>query len=79
VARPDPPDVRLLARRYTRAALKTLAEIMERGTSEQARIAAADKLLDRAHGRVRSESEGSGGKTLLQLLEGESGEGDDAS
>lgn len=42
---------------------------MERGSSEQARIAAADKILDRAHGRVRSDSEGAGGKTLLQLLE----------
>jgi hypothetical protein len=54
-------------------ALRTLAEIMERGASEQARIAAADKLLDRAHGRMRSDS--AGGKTLLQLLEDESGEG----
>jgi hypothetical protein len=69
VAEREPPDVRLLAQRYTRAALRTLAEIMERGASEQARIAAAERLLDRAHGRVRGESEGTGGKTLLQLLE----------
>ena len=74
MAEREPPapkalDVRTLAQRYTRAALRTLAEIMERGASEQARIAAADKLLDRAHGRVRSDSEGVGGKTLLQLLE----------
>ena len=75
----EPPDVRTMAQRYTRAALRTLAEIMERGASEQARIAAADKLLDRAHGRVRGESEGAGGKTLLQLLEDESGEDSDAS
>ena len=69
MAEREPPDVRTLAQRYTQAALRTLAEIMERGASEQARIAAADKLLDRAHGRVRSESEATGGKTLLQLLE----------
>lgn len=69
MAEREPPDVRALAQRYTRAALRTLAEIMERGSSEQARIAAADKILDRAHGRVRSDSEGAGGKTLLQLLE----------
>jgi hypothetical protein len=69
VAERETPDVRVLARRYTRAALRTLAEIMERGASEQARIAAADKLLDRAHGRVRSESDSAAGKTLLQLLE----------
>jgi hypothetical protein len=65
----EAPDVRALAQRYTRTALRTLAEIMERGASEQARIAAADKLLDRAHGRVRTESDAAGGKTLEQLLE----------
>jgi hypothetical protein len=70
------PDVRALAQRHTRKALATLAEIMERGASEQARIAAADKLLDRAHGRVRAEGEaGSSGKSLEQLLRGD----DDAS
>ena len=52
-----PPDVRTLAQRYTRRALKTLATIMEQGSSEQARIAAADKLLDRAHGKPKAESE----------------------
>jgi hypothetical protein len=79
VASREPPDVRVLAQRHTRAALRTLAEIMQRGASEQARIAAADKLLDRAHGRVRTESDAAGGKTLEQLLEDESGEGSDAS
>jgi hypothetical protein len=51
------PDVLTLAQRYTRRALRTLAEIMDQGSSEQARIAAADKLLDRAHGRPKAESE----------------------
>jgi hypothetical protein len=51
------PDVRTLAQRYTRRALRTLATIMEQGASEQARIAAADKLLDRAHGKPKAESE----------------------
>ena len=69
MAEREPPDVRALAQRYTRAALRTLAEIMQQGSSEQARIAAADKLLDRAHGRVRAEGENAGGKTLQQLLE----------
>ena len=69
MAKREPPDVRALAQRHTRAALRTLAEIMQQGSSEQARIAAADKLLDRAHGRVRAEGENAGGKTLQQLLE----------
>ena len=63
----ESPDVRVLAQRYTRAALRTLAEIMERGASEQARIAAADRLLDRAHGKPRGESGPS--ETLSELLE----------
>lgn len=80
----DPVDVKALAQRYTRKALRTLAEVMERGASEQARIAAADKLLDRAHGRVRPESEGALGRTLEQMLddhdvEGATRGGDDAS
>ena len=75
-AKREPPDVKALAQRHTVKALATLAEIMERGASEQARIAAADKLLDRAHGKVRTEGESADtGKSLEQLLGG----GDDAS
>ena len=61
-------DIRKAAARYSQSALETLAEIMERGASEQARIAAADKLLDRAHGRPRAEAEGAGGPTLAELI-----------
>ncbi len=75
MARRDPPDVKVLAQRYSRRALRTLAEIMSGGASEQARIAAADKLLDRAHGRARAESEAAAGKTLKELLD-EDGDGD---
>ena len=65
------PDVRTLAQRYTRRALRTLATIMEQGSSEQARIAAADKLLDRAHGKPKAESEMP--ETLAQLLDDDYG------
>lgn len=44
-------EVRALAQQYTEEAINTLAEIMRNGTSEQARTLAADKLLDRAHGK----------------------------
>ena len=70
---PVGPDVRALAQRHTEKALATLVEIMEGGSSEQARIAAADKLLDRAHGRVRAEGENAGGISLKQLLEDSNG------
>ncbi len=43
--------VKEAAQKYTDKALKTLASIMERGESEAARIAAANALLDRGHGK----------------------------
>jgi len=45
-------DVREAAQQYTAAALKTLADICARGESEQARVAAANALLDRGHGKA---------------------------
>ena len=42
--------VRAIAQQYTEEAVLTLAEIMRDGTNSE-RIAAADKLLDRAHGK----------------------------
>lgn len=44
-------DVRAAAQKHTEMAIKTLAEIAERGDSEKARVAAAQALLDRAWGR----------------------------
>ena len=44
-------DVRAAAQQYTVDAIETLASIMRYGESEAARVAAADKILDRAHGR----------------------------
>ena len=41
-----------LARNHTEAALAVLAEVMQHGTSESARIAAANSVLDRGYGRA---------------------------
>lgn len=52
-------DVRELAKSYTEAAVRTLAEIMENQESPAAaRTAAASALLDRAWGRPASSLEG---------------------
>jgi hypothetical protein len=45
------PEVRTAARKYTTEAVATLAGIMRNGQSEQARIAAANSLLDRGYGK----------------------------
>jgi len=44
-------EIRDAARAYTHEALEVLAHVMRHGTTETARVAAADKLLDRAYGR----------------------------
>lgn len=44
-------DIRLLAAVYTSDALTTLAHIMEHSETDNARVAAARELLDRAHGK----------------------------
>ena len=49
--------VRELAAAYGPDALNTLVEIMNHGESETARIAAAKELLDRGHGRPKTELE----------------------
>ena len=41
-----------IAGEYTEEAIETLADIMRHGESEQVRAVAADKLLDRAHGKA---------------------------
>lgn len=43
--------VRELARQHTESAIRTLAQICEHGEKEQARVAAAEALLNRAWGR----------------------------
>lgn len=44
-------DVRAVAQQHTQAAIARLAYLMQNAASEQAQIAAAKELLDRAHGR----------------------------
>ncbi len=52
---------------YTTEALETLARIMRSGESEAAVVAAADKLLDRGHGRAPQPQTGEGGKGPVKL------------
>lgn len=44
-------EVKQAAQQYTEEALLTLSEIMRSGANEQARISAANSLLDRGHGK----------------------------
>ena len=57
-------DVRIAAQKYTVEAVETLAKIMRSGESEAARVAAADKLLDRGHGKSPQALTGEGGGAI---------------
>jgi hypothetical protein len=46
-------DVKLAAQAFTDDALSTLAQIMREGESEAARVAAANSILDRGHGKPK--------------------------
>lgn len=62
-------DVKAAAQKYTVEAIDTLAEIMRSGESEAARVAAADKLLDRGHGKPAQAITGpDGGAISLEAL-----------
>lgn len=46
-------DIREAAQQYTDEALLVLAEVMREGDSAAARVAAANAILDRGHGKPR--------------------------
>lgn len=45
-------DIKALAQPYAPEALKTLAQIMRKSESDQARVAASKELIDRAFGKA---------------------------
>jgi hypothetical protein len=49
-----PADLRSLARAHTELSIQTLAGIARNSTSDQARVSAAQALLDRGWGALRS-------------------------
>ena len=50
-------DIRAAAQEYTGQALGVLVQIATAGESEAARVAAANSILDRAHGKPRQSVE----------------------
>lgn len=55
-------EVRELARSYTVEAIEAMAQIMLAGESEAARVAAAEKVLDRGWGKAPVTASGEGGE-----------------
>lgn len=63
-------DLMAVAQAYTNEAVKVFAEIMRTSESDAARVAAADKLLDRGHGKAPQPQTGEGGKGPIDLRVG---------
>lgn len=63
--------VRELARQHTEEAINTLAQICRSGEKEQARVAAAEALLNRAWGRPEQaiHLEDQDGKTIVPQIQ----------
>jgi hypothetical protein len=53
-------DVRTLAQEYGPSAIATLVKIMDSSENDQARIAAAKEILDRAYGKAKQAIEATG-------------------
>ncbi len=61
-------DIQEAARVYTVEALETLASVMRKSESDQARVLAADKLLDRGHGKAKQVLSGDAANPLHMLI-----------
>lgn len=63
-------DIKEAAQQYSASALQTLVDIATNGESEAARVAAANAILDRAHGKPKQsvEATGADGAPLLPAL-----------
>lgn len=53
-------DIREAAQQYTELALRTLVQVAESGDSAAAKVAAANAILDRGHGKPKQSVEASG-------------------
>lgn len=61
-------EIKSLARSYTEMAIQTLAGIAQNGTSESARVAAANSLMDRGWGKPVQPHDGDGDGGAIELI-----------
>ena len=61
------PDLRSLARSHTELSIQTLAGIARNSTSDQARVSAAQALLDRGWGKAPQAHAGENGDGDIQI------------
>jgi hypothetical protein len=62
-----PTEIRSLARSHTEAAINALVGVMQNSTSDPAKVAAANSLLDRGWGKPAQPVDGDGEGGPVQL------------
>ena len=68
VARKKAPELKDEAGKYAREAVLALVGLMRDSGSDAVRVAAAKELLDRAHGRPKTESSVPAGESLQEMV-----------
>jgi hypothetical protein len=67
--KPEKAEVKDMAADLAAEALGVLATLMRDGNSEPVRVAAAREVLDRAHGKPKTEAPGGAGPTFEQMVD----------
>ncbi len=67
-ARKKTPELKDEAGRYAQEAVLALVELMRNSGSDSVRVAAAKELLDRAHGKPKTESGVAPGESLQEMV-----------
>ncbi len=67
-ARKKTPELKDEAGRYAQEAVLALVEVMRNSSSDSVRVAAAKELLDRAHGKPKTESGVAPGESLQEMV-----------
>ena len=67
-ARKKTPELKDEAGKYAHEAIEALVELMRNSGSDPVRVAAAKELLDRAHGRPKTESSAPAGESLQDMV-----------
>jgi hypothetical protein len=67
-ARKKTPELKDEAGKYAQEAVLALVELMRNSGSDTVRVAAAKELLDRAHGKSKTESGAPPGESLQEMV-----------
>ena len=67
-SRKKPPELKDEALKYAHEAVQALVELMRNSGSDPVRVAAAKELLDRAHGKPKTESGVAPGESLQEMV-----------